>query len=169
MQTLSEEVIDLVKKRKPRFNRVFRDCGIYKILDLNGSELYKLYGKQLSLDSVACIATDIFINDERVTNVMAVRAELNKTKTMFKTDFSMILADKLSIGRNKAMALLDQLILGEYFLIAPNICDVNAKLIRPAKISDDELHQMYVRICGVNDTPVTKEGFSIFKGERNDN
>lgn len=163
MTELTEEVRELIKKENPRMLKIYNDCGLFRILEADPLTIYKNYNKNLSFESIACMLTNIFVNDERITNIMSIRSELAKTATVLKTDFTFIIADSLGIGRNKASTLIDQAISQGFFTVLPNIYDVNAKMLRPTKINDNELHRIYVRISEINHETVSAEGFVKFK------
>jgi len=162
MLKIAEEVENLIKEKSPRMNRIYEECGLYRILDSEPAVIYKNFYKVLSLESIACLMTEIFINDERITNIMSTKPELAKTASITKTDLTYIIADALGIGRNKTSTLINQCIDIGAFIIIPNIYDVNAKMIKPAKMSREELHGIYVRICKINNKEVTKEDFEHF-------
>ncbi len=166
MKTIKEEVYDLIKSRNPRLARVLKECSVYQYIDMPYSELFEKHGKNMSIEAISCMMADVFVNDERVTNNMAMRTELFNARAILKTDFGFIVADALGIGRNKAQYFVDQALIAGYFIRPPNTLDNNAKFIRPATVTNDELHRMYVRICNVNGTEITKEGFAIFAGKK---
>jgi hypothetical protein len=164
MESKSTGVYNLIKSKNPRLARILKDCNVYKIIDMPYGELYQTFGKNMSIETISCIMAEIFVNDERVTNTMSCRPELMKAHALLKTDFGFIIADSLGIGRNKAQYFIDQALIAGYFTKSVNTLDNNAKFIKPAIMTDDELHQMYVRICGITGIEVTKQGFNNFMG-----
>lgn len=161
---LAEKMAHVIKRESPAFNSVLKDIGIYTLFNGGFRTVYQNYGKQLSLKTIALMAREVYINDERVTNTMAVRPELIKTKCMLKTDFSLILAESLGIGRNKSQEFIDSFISCGEFVIVPNILDTNAKMIKPKVLHDEELTEMYKRICAVNGEKFSQEEFEKFRG-----
>lgn len=160
---LADKVSNMVRKDSPAIDSLLKDTGFYSLISNGFKEAYARCGKKIGLGTISLIARETFIHDERVTNTMAVRPELTKTKSMLKTDFSLILADVLGIGRNKSQEFLDLIISSGDFVIVPNILDNNAKMIRPQILTEDELSYIYERICKVNGIEVTTDGWQNFK------
>jgi hypothetical protein len=160
---LAQKTADVLKDESPAYYSLLQDIGVFNLIRSGFRFAYTTYGKQISIGTLARMAREIFIHDERITNTMAVRSELLKTKCMLKTDFSLILAESLGIGRNKSQEFIDLFIQCGAFIVSPNILDTNAKMIRPASLTDEELLEMYQRICAVNGTPYKIEDFNHFK------
>jgi len=123
---------------------ILENIGWFNLPEKTVFNLFHEYETILDIETKYEIIREIFMNDTDVIDYMMSRDYLTRTLTIHKTEFSNTIARRLSIGKNKSSALINNFVLRDLFHTIPT--QSKGVCIQPTDITEKEKEQLTKRI-----------------------